>query len=425
MRLAFVLTEFPTLSETFILNQITGLIDRGHEVEIHASKPLEIKAHPEYFSYGLARMVRYREWIPKSRLKRLVKATWLVCRNFPVGIRVLSDCLVSGPSWRSDDFLRTFYESLTFWSGKSYDGIFCHYGQNGVRMLKLQEMGLAPGPLMTFFHGADITRYVASNSEEVYQQLFRRGSLFLPISDLWKQKLMQLGCPEARIRVHHMGIDTSKFRYCERTPGAAARIKLISVARLVEKKGLEFAIRAVGELKSTHAKDVQYEIIGDGPLAIQLRGLADELRLTDVVTFSGWRDQKYIVAALESANVLLAPSVTAADGDQEGIPVSLMEAMASGLPVVSTYHSGIPELIQSDQSGLLVRERDSTALAKAINRLIEDTDLRRSLSLGARLAIENNWQIDKLNVQLVQFAKEAAIEHQSRAAQSAGGGTQS
>ena len=400
MRIAFVVTEFPALSETFVLNQITGLMDQGHEIDIHADRPRRIAAHPDYFTYKLASRVYYRIWIPKNTSKRILKALWLFATNAHKNMGATLRSMTPTRIGSGDALLRQFYEAVPYLGRPRYDAIICHFGENGIRLANLKRLGAVQGRLLTFFHGADITRYVIAHSERVYDELFREGALFLPISERWKHRLIELGCAPAKIRVHHMGIDTARFVFQPRQEGADSHLRLVSVARLVEKKGLRYAIDAVSQLQLPTGMKLTYEIIGDGPLHDGLTRQVAELGLQDRVKLSGWQDQAYVVAALAASHVLLAPSVTAKDGDQEGIPVSLMEAMAAGLPVVSTFHSGIPELIEDGVSGLLVNEADPAALASAIERLLADPALRLSIALGARALVESRWNIKALNQSL-------------------------
>ncbi len=407
MRIAFVVTEFPALSETFILNQITGLIDLGHEVDIIAGQPHQINAQPDFFRYNLAHQTTYRVWVPRNPIKRAIKAAWLFLVHFHQNPRALLLSLSPRRIGSGDAFLQLFYDTIPFLGRKKYDAIVCHFGENGIRLTSLQQIDAVQGKLFTFFHGADITRYVLDRSERVYDALFEHGSRFLPISERWRSRLLELGCRESKISVHHMGIDCRKFTFTARTSAAQRHIKIVSIARLVEKKGLEYGIEAVGLLRLPPGTRVTLEVIGDGPLRESLQRKIVSLQLEERVVLSGWRDQSYVVAALAEASVMIAPSVTAADGDQEGIPVVLMEAMASGLPVVSTYHSGIPELILDGVSGLLVKERDSAALAAAIQRLVDDSALRESISRGGRLAVESQWNIEILNRRLEELCAAA------------------
>ena len=128
--------------------------------------------------------------------------------------------------------------------------------------------------------------------------------------------------------------------------------------------------------------------------------------LQDKVEFLGWQKQEKVVALLKTAHILLAPSVTASDGDQEGIPVIIMEAMAIGVPVVSTYHSGIPELVVDGKSGFLAKERDSEGLAVKMKAIIEDGQSAKAMVEEARKTVSDNFNKSILNISLRKTFKE-------------------
>jgi colanic acid/amylovoran biosynthesis glycosyltransferase len=169
---------------------------------------------------------------------------------------------------------------------------------------------------------------------------------------------------------------------------------------MIEKKGIDYGLRAVAELRRREIP-VRYTVIGDGPERQALRSLAHELELGETVSFLGWRDQRAVAQLMQESDVLLAPSVTDAAGDQEGIPVTLMEAMATGMPVVATRHSGIPELVEDGVSGFLVPERDAPGLADALDRLARDAALAARIGRAARARIAAEFDIGRLNERLV------------------------
>jgi len=283
-----------------------------------------------------------------------------------------------------------------------YDIIHCHFGMNGNRAMTLRDIGILEGKLVTTFHAVDLTVHPQRYGKDIYQKLFHAGDLFLPISERWKQRLLELGCNEKKIIVHRMGIDCNKFTFSPRTLEPGGCFKLVSVARFVEKKGIEYAIRSVAKLKHAYA-NLEYTIIGDGPLKANLQALVRQAGLGDIVHIVGWREQKDVIEILKQAHVLLAPSVTDEQGDQEGIPVVLMEAMAMGMPILSTVHSGIPELVEDGRSGYLVPERDVDALLQKLNRLIDNPTKWKEMGLHGRRFVEKSFEISTLNDSLVQL----------------------
>ena len=211
------------------------------------------------------------------------------------------------------------------------------------------------GKIATIFHGIDISsREVLNHYTPEYQQLFRRGDMMLPISDLWAGRLKNMGCPGEKITVSRMGVDMERFtQRAVKVPGKP--LQIISVARLTEKKGLHVAIEACQLLKS-RGIPFRYRILGIGPWERRLKTLITQFGLDDQVEMCGFCPSEVVKTMLDDADLFLLPSVTGTDGDMEGIPVALMEAMAVGIPVISTVHSGIPELVESGKSGWLAPE---------------------------------------------------------------------
>jgi colanic acid/amylovoran biosynthesis glycosyltransferase len=188
------------------------------------------------------------------------------------------------------------------------------------------------------------------------------------------------------------------------------------VCRFVEKKGLEYAIRGVGQaLERMPDAPIRFELIGSGPLEEPLADLGRDLGLEDRVLFSGALPHKDVVSALERSDALILPSVVSSDGDMEGIPLSLMEAMASGVSVISTYHSGIPELIEHGVSGLLSEERNVDQVADNILKLLQNPEDAAKMAQQARLVIESKFNSDMLNDQLEKLCREAADRSQPAA----------
>jgi colanic acid/amylovoran biosynthesis glycosyltransferase len=143
--------------------------------------------------------------------------------------------------------------------------------------------------------------------------------------------------------------------------------------------------------------------VGDGILRNALTTQIEKLKLGGSIRLLGWKSQEEIVELLKQADILLAPSITGNDGDEEGIPTTIMEAFALGLPVISTQHSGIPELVQDGQSGFLVPERDADALAQKLECLIKEPEKRHAMGRNGRTFVEQHHDIDQLNDQLVKI----------------------
>jgi len=404
MRIALILYTFPTLSETFILNQIFDLIDRGHTLDIFALERGDTrKMHPDVKRYNLLDRTYYPK-IPANKVWRVLKAVWLVFVNFHKDPLVILRSLNMLKYGREAVSLRLFYNVLSYVGRKPYDIIHCHFGTCGLLGMQMRHMEAIKGKLITTFHGSDMSAYIKEQGNEVYNLLFEGGDLFLPISERWKNRLIELGCDTNKILVHRMGVDCRKLTFSASTLRKGERVRILTVARLVEKKGVENGIRAVAKLSRKY-KNVQYDIIGNGPLQDRCSRLIAESRMGDKIHLLGSRDQQQVYDTIENSHIFLCPSVTGNNGDQEGIPVSLMEAMAAGLPVISTRHSGIPELVQDGISGFLVPEKDVDALAERLLYLIEHPEIWPEMGRAGCAHVEANYDIKKLNERLVEIYK--------------------
>ncbi|MGD1913662.1 MAG: glycosyltransferase [Rivularia sp. (in: cyanobacteria)] len=402
MRIAFIVTFFPALSETFILNQITGLIDRGYEVDIYADDSRkELKVHPDVEKYSLINRTYYND-IPTNKLLRLLNGIRLLLANFHKNPIVLLRSLNFFKYGKNAISLRLLYMAILMQHQKqSYNIIHCHFGYNGLAGVILRDIGAIQGKVITTFHGIDVTNYVKNKGERAYDLLFQLGNIFSPVSELWKRRLIELGC-NGDIIVHRMGIDCSKFSFIARKLRANGVVQIVTIARLVEKKGVEYAIRAIAKLASSKT-NLNYTIVGDGPLKESLQQLIKELGVDRIVTFVGLKQQQEVIEILKNSDIMLAPSVTSFDGDREGIPVVLMETMAMGLPIISTLHSGIPELVENGVSGFLTPERDVDALAEKLNYLVENPEIWNNMGAAGRAFVEEHYNIDKLNDKLVEI----------------------
>lgn len=268
--------------------------------------------------------------------------------------------------------------------------VHAHFGTDGVAALPIaRALGV---PLVTTLHGHEIgrgrLRMLLSGrlSWQRYALLRRRlacrGSLFLAVSDAIRRAAVAQGFPEERTVTHHVGADLRCF-----APAQAAEPGLIlHVGRLVAKKGTADLIEAVRRLPGT-----RLAILGDGPLRAQLERRAAGLR----VEFLGERPPEEVARWMRRAWLLAAPSVTAKDGDREGLPTVVVEAAASGLPVVGTRHSGITEALIDGRSGFLVGEGDVAALADRLGRLCGSPELRAKMAVEARALAEERFDLDR------------------------------
>ena len=307
LHIVFVVEYFPAPSQPHIVNIMTGLIDAGHKVDIWSFRKNNVEEDPNVANYSLKDLAIYG----------------------------------NNPSLSSD-----------------VDIVFCQSATLGKRVLSMKSLSkwLSKRKMVVCLRGNDITKNYVKNNPHLYQKLFNRCDLFLPVCDYFKKVAVQLGCSEEKIRVHHSAINCDRFFFRERKKVMNELVRLVSVCRLVEKKGLNFAIEAVARVVKQNPQ-IHYTIIGDGPERGRLERLVHQLQIEDKVAFIGWGTQDIIVDVLDNSHIFLLPSITAVNGDEEGIANALKEAMAMGLITIGTRHAGTPELIENGVSGFLVKEK--------------------------------------------------------------------
>lgn len=281
--------------------------------------------------------------------------------------------------------------------------IFAQFGSAGVRALSAASA--LDWPLIVNFHNCDLTtwlvfRFYARN----LQRLFRSPRVtFLVPSRYIAAKLVALGAPVARTNVYYNPIPVPEL--LPRARDKEAPLIFLHAARLVPMKGITYTIKSFAKVASLH--DCRLRIVGGGPEGETALSLASELGIADKVTFLGAVDFSVVQCEMAAADVFVQHSVTAEHGETEGLPVAICEAMAHALPVVSTRHAGIPEVVEDGVTGTLVAEKDVDGMAEAMRRLIIDRDLRKIYGERGRKAVEQRFSMNAARLQLEQFLNEA------------------
>ena len=415
MKLAIFVDNFPVRSQTFVLNQITGLIDLGVDVTILSlnASDKDIFNDDNLKSYGLAKRTIYllnSSSVNSGKQHKLFKffsRSFSVIKGLLVSNNRLAILKALNVSRYGQQAKSLLLASIVSKHAKSFsfDSILAHFGFNGVTANQLRDLGLLQGKVATIFHGHDISNVQAlACRNKSYLLLFKQTELMLPVSELWRSKLIEFGCPDNKITVHRMGVDLAHFEFdIKLKTQEKAPLKIFTVARFAEKKGLEYAIKAMAILKQEAKVTFHYTLAGFGELANELQQLVIDFNLSDQISFIGEINSAQVKTYMQNADVFLQPSVTAKSGDMEGVPVAIMEAMAMGTVVVSTFHSGIPELITHKKHGLLAKERDEQALAENITLLASNKVDAPTLVVNARKRIEQIGNIDQLNKDLIKL----------------------
>jgi colanic acid/amylovoran biosynthesis glycosyltransferase len=265
--------------------------------------------------------------------------------------------------------------------------IHAHFGRGGALALPLARS--LKVPLVVSFYGGDATkdkhyrrRLLPTIFSRRLRSLQREAALFICVSDFIRDELIARGFPSEKLDVHRSGVnldsqfgahDTATDRY------------VLFAGRFVEKKGPIYLIEAMRRLEA-EGRDLRLVLIGEGPMADELKRAAAVLKRAE---FIGWVANNDLRRWMRGALALCVPSLRTEDGDAEGLPTVVIEAMAAGTPVIGSRHAGIAEAVEHERTGFLVPEQDPEALAGALRRLSDEPGLRRQLGQNARsVAVE-------------------------------------
>lgn len=281
-----------------------------------------------------------------------------------------------------------------------------YYGHKARKYLPLVERW--GGPLLVSFHGVDVARDVDKTVYHAsFAEVFQRAAIVAARSRSLLEELAALGCPREKLRLNRTPIPLGHLPFALRHPPPDGSWVFVQACRLIRKKGLHTTLEALRKVVARHPK-TRFVVAGDGPLRGELLETARALGLAGSFELAGWLDQAALLALCQRGHLFLHPSETTSSGDQEGIPNSMLEAMATGLPVVATRHGGIPEAMDDNRDGFLVPERSPDALADAILRVIETPGLLEQFSAQAAATVKERFGLEASIAALEQAYDEAA-----------------
>jgi glycosyltransferase involved in cell wall biosynthesis len=270
------------------------------------------------------------------------------------------------------------------------DLMHVYFGNTGVHLLPL--LSKWDRPWVVSFHGMDVQRRPKEKGyDRKLAEVLQLAPLVLVRSQSLAKRLQDLSCSPDKIRLNRTGIPLQNFPWIERSVPVDGQWQLVQACRLVEKKGLLTTLAAFRRFITDYPK-ARLVIAGEGPMKDALLQRINELFLGNQVTLTGFLNQDDLRRVYAESHIFIHPSELAADSNQEGIPNSMLEAMASGLPVVATRHGGIPEAVQEGVDGLLVPERDEPALYEALLKLTSQPDLWRQMGKQASRSVAENFE---------------------------------
>ncbi|MDC7221307.1 MAG: glycosyltransferase [Spirochaetales bacterium] len=397
-RVTLLLNTFPSLSETFILNQVVGLKKKGWEVQVISfKKPNMNRVHPDFYNFNCE-----EAWtvigLPSSLSKRMVKGLGLFLKLF---VKAPSLCLraLNKKKYRTAASSLKNLFILDKLVGQEIPLLHAHFGPNGLVGSFLKDVGIVDKLIVTY-HGSDINSYPRRYGHDVYHHLYKKADLITANTSFTKGKITNNGADPDNIAILPVGLNTTDYPLREDPPTEGLNgLRILTVGRLVEKKGYPWAIEAVGLLQAEFP-GLTYHIVGDGPMKEQLKALVSEKGLESVISFCGSLNADEVRQEFSQAHVFVLASAISADGDMEGQGLVLQEAQSMGVPVVSTLHNGIPDGVLDEESGFLVPEKNSQALADKISLLLKDRDLRVSMGKAGNSFVRENYDMSVLTDKL-------------------------
>lgn len=283
--------------------------------------------------------------------------------------------------------------------------IHAHFGTDGIYAMKLAERWKVPFLVSFYGYDATVSLKTLRQAPLSYQlllyeeQLKQKASVFITISQSLQKKLIERGYPQEKIIQNYLGTDINRFSPSERSSNERY---ILCVGRHTEKKGIDTLLRAFSRIASKHP-DVSLVQVGSGPLSADLHALATQLAIENKVRFLGSQPYETVLNLTRQSEIFALSSQTARNGDSEGLPCVIVEASACGVPVVGTYHSGIPEAVLDGETGFLVAEKDAQALAEKIDILLSDRNLGEKMGRQGREFVCEFFDAQKQAAKLEQI----------------------
>lgn len=415
-KVAFLLNEFPTVTETFILNQIVFLIESGIDVHIFSLYPGDfMKLHGQFQGYSLERKVTYVATIPNSPIQRFREAIKFFRQedfwnSFHAAIQCINPLNFGLSGLKLTHFL--YYTRL--FQMYQYDLVHAHFGIMGAFFSKFSKIGVLKNtPFLVSFHGYDLAPSQKVRFAKLYRKMFINVKLLTVNSRYSSDLLTNIEiCTRPSIRILPMGVNTGFFdrsTYSKLiSKGNLHEFKLICVGRLISLKGADRAIDILEIIVKKYGfKHIDLVIIGEGPLHLNLEKAILEKDLKKNVRLLGGRSQIEIKEELASSELLIYPGkIDNETGRAEAQGLVVIEAQSMGLPVVAFDVGGVGEGIQNNKTGILVSPDDVDAFAKSVMELLLNPNKRKEMGENAQAFVKSNFDTQILGQKLLEIYEE-------------------
>jgi colanic acid/amylovoran biosynthesis glycosyltransferase len=383
LRLCIATSRFPRKSETFVLRHVQMLFG-GHTV-VACWRPAECAQTAERPVFSRSKALL------SAPLDGLL-APWYLWRNW---VRYRSPLVPFGAARK---------QLLAFLEEQAVDVILAEFGSQAVLMWPLaRQLGI---PLFTYFRGRDASKYLNSRWRvSGYRKLMPQLAGVFCVSEFLARNLAAVGLSHPNLHVVPSGVDTQQF-----SPGVKQAGMIVFAGRFVEKKSPQGLLESFLQLAAKHPH-ASLHLVGQGPLYPACRQLAARSNLAERIVFHGWQSHAALRELLASADIFALHAVTGRDGETEGMPSVIQEAMACGNAILSSKHAGIPEFVQHGRSGLLVAEHDWPAFVRSLDQLLADPQRTRRMGAQARDVAEAKLDFRKLYGKVEQVIKASQGRH--------------
>lgn len=399
MKVATIVNNFPTLSQTFVTLQISELIKHGHHVTIcYQGKLNALDTQRHGVTLGSAEFLKLEAKNRNTTRHWPIKLGWQIAKS-PVKSLKLVLRLATKGKIRWLPIVSRHLSLITKLQDK--DIIHCQFANLAGPIILFKKLGLlnSKTKLACSIRGFDISKANAVDTTD-WKSLFENIDAFYPVCNHFKELLLKKGCSKpvivipSPVEIFLSDIETKKCK-------ANSRVAIVSVGRLVEKKGILTALEALKQLKKKGI-DFHYIVIGDGPEREKLQAYIRENAIENEVCIAGPMNHYETLIQIASADLMLTPSETASDGDSEGIPNVIKEAMLLEKPCISTRHAGIPEIIEHGITGYLCREKSPSDLAKTIEYAISDKESWARIATKARTLAQAEFSPEATTRKLIR-----------------------
>ncbi|MDU8885481.1 glycosyltransferase family 4 protein [Yeosuana sp. MJ-SS3] len=401
LKIAVVVGQFPTISETFIVNQIRFLKSQGHQVHIYCFKKIKIGIHPsDDIHFKDVKLLEWQHFMPKNKLKRFFKIFSILIKSINFSIRLDLIKRFNLFKYKKDAFngyvfFRRYFE--LYFEINNYDVVHVHFANHAVRLLR--QLEIFQKRIIVSFHGFDAHNY----DHQFYNGLLKLKTICYTTNTAYtKDKIIDLGFPDHLITILPVGLDTNFFKPTQNLK-KSERFNILFVGRLVVLKSPLLAIKIIEQLVNQNITNLLLTIVGDGEEFQRCEDYIVSHELEPYITLKGSQNQLEIVELMNSSDMFLLPGIKDDNNKAEAQGLVIQEAQAMQLPVIISDVGGMKDGVLDGKTGFVLKAHDIDAFVKCILYLIEHPKERIAMGSAGRKFAVKNYDISVLGQQLLDL----------------------